>query len=71
MSSPDAALRRAATMMAGCLHNFRRIAEQAREQETRVNLAPSEMWEAADQIALDAYETALMQINGARPLPME
>lgn len=64
-------LRHAATLMAQRMRVFRRIAEQAGEMGSRVNLAPAELWEAKDQEALDAYESALLKINGAVALPME
>jgi hypothetical protein len=44
---------------------------QAAETGQRVNLAPAELWEPCDETALAAYEDALNEINGARPLPME
>jgi hypothetical protein len=71
MTSTDFALRQAAAMMAARLRVFKRIAAQANETGTRVNLAPAELWEPCDETALAAYEDALNEINGARPLPME
>jgi len=67
----SAQLRIAAKMMAERLKLFRQLAQDAREREDVIELKPDELWEASDQFALDAYETALNQINGARPLPME
>ena len=65
------ALRDAAALMAARLRLFRRTAQFATEREARVDLAPAELWEPADDAALDAYEKAIDEINGARPLPME
>lgn len=64
-------LRRAALLMAKRMYTFRRIAEQANDSNSRVDLAPAELWEREDQEALTAYENALLEINGAQPLPME
>lgn len=67
-----AALRTAASLMAARLRLFQRTAKQAQEADARIDLAPQELWEPSDQAALDAYEAALNEINGARPLfPLE
>ena len=66
--SSDAKLREASRLMAERLRLFRKIAEQAREVGGQVELDPSELWEQQDQAALDAYEEAVNEINGARPL---
>lgn len=65
------ALRQAAALMADRLRIYRITAQSAAAREDRVDLAPCELWEPADQAALDAYEKAIDEINGARPLPME
>ena len=67
----SAALREAASLMATRLRLFRRTAQQAQEADARIDLAPQELWEPPDQAALEAYEAALNEINGAQPLPME
>lgn len=67
----ESRLRAAAAMMAARLQVFRTLAKQAQETESRIELDPRELWESADEAALTAYETALNEINGARPLPME
>lgn len=69
--SGDKALRDAADLMAARLRIYRITAQSAAAREDRVDLAPCEMWEPSDQAALDAYEKAINEINGARPLPME
>ena len=69
--SAETTLRHAARLMAERLKLFKRTAEQARETDSRVDLAAAELWEPADEQALNAYDDALLQINGARPLPME
>jgi len=69
--SSDQALRQAAALMAARLRIYRITAQSAAAREDRVDLAPCELWEPADQAALDAYEKALNEINGARPLPLE
>ena len=69
--SGDKALRDAAALMAARLRIYRITAQSAAAREDRVDLAPCEMWEPSDQAALDAYEKAIDEINGARPLPME
>ena len=68
----SAALREAAALMASRLRLFQRTAQQAQEADARIDLAPQELWEPSDQAALDAYEAAINEINGARPLfPLE
>lgn len=69
--SADASLRAAASAMAQRLRIFQGIAQAAQERGSRVDLAPCELWEPADQAALDAYESALTEISGARPLFQE
>ena len=65
------ALRQAAALMSARLRVYRITAQSAAAREDRVDLAPCELWEPSDQAALDAYEKAINEINGARPLPME
>jgi len=69
--SGESALRNAAALMAARLQIYRITAQSAAAREDRVDLDPRELWEPADQAALDAYEKAVNEINGARPLPME
>jgi len=67
----DQALQKAAALMAERLRAFRRLADQARESQSRIDLDPCELWERSDEAALIAYEDSLNKINGAQPLPME
>lgn len=54
------------------LHIFRRTQEQARERgEEAVALPVAELFEPSDAVALVAYETALADLLGQRPLPFE
>lgn len=71
MSAADLALLAASKKMADRLRVFRRMAQQARECEGRIDLDPREMWEQADEQALIDFENALHQIAGLRPLPMD
>lgn len=51
---------------------FRRTQQHARERgEEAVELAVEELFEPLDAAALDAYEAALAELLGQRPLPME
>lgn len=72
MSSPTRELLDAAAAMAESLRTFKRIQIQARERgDEVVELHVAELFEAKEQAALDAYEKALADFIGARPLPME
>lgn len=71
MTSGEIALRQAAASMADRMRVFKRISNQAREAERRIDLDPRELWEQADEQALSNYEDALNKINGAQPLPFE
>lgn len=71
MSAADLALLQSAKKMADRLRLFRRMAQQARECEGRIDLDPRELWEQADEQALSDFEDALNQIAGLRPLPMD
>ena len=54
------------------LRIFRRTQQQARERgEEAVELPVEELFEPLDGAALDAYEAALADLLGQRPLPME
>lgn len=66
------ALQRAATLMARRLQLLKKMAHQARERgETHLELHVDEVFESGDEQALAAYESALNEINGHQPLPME
>lgn len=71
MTGADFAIRQAAILMAARMRLFKRIAEQSKEAESRIDMDPRELWDSADEAALAAYELALNEINGARPLPMD
>lgn len=67
--SADAELRIAAKLMATRLKLFRTLVEQARERgDSRLDLALEEVWEREDEAALQAFDAALLSIQGARPL---
>lgn len=68
--SADASIRIAAKMMAERLRVWKRLQQQARERgDSLIDLDVAELFEARDLEALTAYESALDEINGARPLP--
>lgn len=68
--SANAEIRIAAAKMAKRLKTFQRLAQQARERgDSTVELHINELWEPSDQEAMDAYESVVHEINGARPLP--
>ena len=69
--SGKTSMARAAALMAARLRVFRAIAQSARDTQSHVDLAPEELWEPADEAALAAYEEAINEINGARPLFQE
>ena len=50
---------------------LRELANKAEKYWAEWEAHQQEMREPSDQAALDAYEKALNEINGARPLPME
>ena len=58
----------AAQRAAKRLHVFQMIAIQASVTDSRVDLAPAELWEPEDQAVLDALETEIRLANGERPL---
>lgn len=58
----------AAQRAAKRLRVFQVIAIQASNTDSRVDLAPAEMWEPEDQAVLDALETEIRLANGERPL---
>lgn len=62
-------LRKAAEMMASRLELFKKTATAARERGDVVELDPRELWEAADQAALDAYRAASNFARGVQALP--
>ena len=61
-------LQAAAQRAAKRLRIFRSIANNAADMDSRVNLAPAEMWEPEDQAVLDELETEIRLANGERPL---
>lgn len=63
----------AAIAMAKRLRMFKRLAEQSRERGTsNVSLHVNEVWEPADQEALDQFEIAMEGVYGTTPkLPLE
>lgn len=70
--SADAAMRIAARMMAKRLRVWQELqAKQVRDKITHITLHQGELFEAEDMAALEAYEAAEIEINGARPLPLE
>ena len=58
----------AAQRAAKRLRVFQTIAIQASVTDSRVDLAPAELWEPEDQAVLDALETEIRLANGERPL---
>ena len=65
---PKVLLSRAAGAMAARLQIFRDTAVHAQERGDKVELHPSEMWEPADEAALQRYEDAMQALSGAQPL---
>lgn len=65
--SAEAKLRDAARAMAERLRVFKKDAEYAVERGD-ATIPVAGYWEPADQAALDAYEQALLEMSGARPL---
>lgn len=63
----------AAVAMAKRLRMFKRLAEQSRERGTsNVSLHVNEVWEPADQEALDQFDAAMEATYGSQPqLPLE
>ena len=54
------------------LHLWRKAQSYCRERgDEGQDYHPAEIWEAADQAALDAHESAINEITGARPLPFQ
>jgi len=49
---------------------FKKFSEQAQETKTRINLAPQEIWEAADDEALAALEWEINGLNGVQVTPL-
>ena len=58
----------AAQRAAKRLRLFHAIATNAMDANSRVDLAPAELWEPEDQDVLDALETEIRLANGERPL---
>jgi len=58
----------AASQAAKSLNSFKRLADQAREREDRIDLAPQELWEQKDQEVLDHLELAIREAGGETPL---
>ncbi len=58
--------------IANRLRVFKRVALQARERgDEQVELHVAEIWEAGDEAALEAFEKALAELTGQRPLPFQ
>lgn len=67
--SADAQMRIAAKAMAESLRDWRRLQEQARDRgDASMQLDVEELFEAKDRAALAAYDAAIIEISGARPL---
>jgi hypothetical protein len=57
-----------AVQMAERMRVFRKLAIQAMETDSRIDLDPREFWEPKDQAVLDRFDTLMVELSGVKPL---